>query len=114
MKKQSLLNLISKSGNNLIFNKNVAEKISLEAAVILAELISEYTLWERKNALEEDGWFFCTVDKLNNILHKKQDVQNKHINKLISFGLIEKELRGYPYKRYFKLNIKNIIDFYNN
>ena len=107
------LKSIAESGNNLIFNKNVAQQISPEAAIVLAELIAEYCLWDKNNQLTKDGFFFCTESKLKNVINRGLEAQNKIIDKLVENHLLIKEIRGEPKKRYFKLNLKCIESIYS-
>ena len=110
--KQSLLDSLTSCGDNIIVNRKITKKVGSEAALILAELISEYVLWESKNMLTKDGYFFCTEDKLYECTGWKYSKQRSNIDKLIDANLIKVENRGMPLKRYFKLNIKNIIKNY--
>jgi len=52
--------------------------------------------------LDEDGFFYCTIEKLNNNLGLSKDAQTTAINKLIDAGLLIKEVRGMPGTRMFK------------
>lgn len=43
-------------------NKSVARKLGLRNAALLAETINQYKRWERKEALDPNGWFYWTEE----------------------------------------------------
>lgn len=109
----SLLQLLA-SSNYSIFNKDLAKLLGLKEAIFLAELCSEYDFWARKGELE-DGFFYSTVENIQENTTLSEYQQNSILNKLMSLNIVERKLIGMPAKRYFKLNETKIIDiFFNN
>lgn len=97
-----------------VYNKNIARAIGLEEAIILGELASEYEYWLKQNALTEDGYFFSTIENIEENTSIAEYRQRKALNKLKELGLIDIKVRGLPAKRYIKLNEDAIEDFIYN
>lgn len=92
-------------GNYLILNKSLIKLLGWDELGMLQELISEGNLWEQKELLDKEGFFFCTSDKIKDLFGWSWDKQKKILNKLESLNLIELKLKGNPFKRYFKINL---------
>ena len=77
---------------------------SLNTAVMLAEIYSEYTYWKIQGKLEKGGWFFSTVENMycNTGLSKHQ--QLIACKELMDYGIIKVKYHGLPKKRYFKFD----------
>lgn len=95
-----LLNLLRSDGYFTV-NKALARNIGLNAAIIYAELISKYIFYENQGLLSEDGWFYCTIEDLEEATTLSRHIQEKEIRRLEKFGLIKKQTKGLPAKRYF-------------
>ena len=78
-------------------------RFSLNTAVMLSEIYSEYTYWKSENKLE-NGWFFSTVENMycNTGLSKHQ--QLIACKELKDYGIIKVKYQGLPKKRYFKFD----------
>lgn len=59
----TLLKLIA-SDSFITVNKEIIKKVGLEEAIILGELISELDYWTKNNGLTEDGYFFSTIENI--------------------------------------------------
>lgn len=99
------LQILGSKGNYLILNKNLIKSLGWDELGMLQELISEGNLWEQKELLDKEGFFFCTSDKIKDLFGWSWDKQKKILNKLESLNLIELKLKGNPFKRYFKINL---------
>ncbi len=99
----SIQSLIAKS-NWIPLNKILANRLGLYEALIIAELSNEYEFHRMNGKLVADGWFYCTVAKLETetTLSKKQ--QTRPITRLETMGVLELKLMGVPAKRHFKIN----------
>lgn len=51
------------SRNFITVNKTLIQTLGIEEAIMLGELASEYDYWENNDKLEE-GWFFSTVENV--------------------------------------------------
>ena len=108
----SVLQLISNS-NFLVVNKELIIKVGLEESILLAEFASEYDYWENKSQLE-DGYFYSTVENVEEKTTLSGHKQRKAINNLIQQELIEAKIKGIPAKRYIKINEEKIEQLFNN
>jgi len=90
-------------------NKSIAKKIGLVPAVILAELISEQKYWTNRKILDENGFFFSTIENIENNSGIKRSQQDRAIEELIEAGLIYKVSKGMPRKRFFKINMQKVL-----
>jgi len=100
------------SGQYQTYNRQVAHVLgSINAAILLSELINRYQYHRDHEELFEDEWFYYTVEKCEErtCLSKKQ--QNKAFKILEERGFFSKRAIGIPPKRYFKLNFDAILNF---
>lgn len=96
-----IIHLIANS-NFIAVNKEVAKKIGLDEAIMLGELASEYDYWEKRGELE-DGYFYSTVENVENSTTLSDYRQRKALKTLQSFGLVVTKAKGIPAKRYIKI-----------
>lgn len=97
----ALLQLINPD-NTMSVNRPLAHAIGMAEAVIFSTLISKYTYY-RDNNRSFDGWFYSTIEDLQESTTYSRKIQSTAINKLVEYGLIECKLMGMPAKRYFRL-----------
>lgn len=90
-------------GNFIMVNREIAVKLGINAAVMIAELANEEQFHASRNELE-NGWFYSTMDNVEQKTGLKRSKQDSGIRELKKAGLVETEVRGMPAKRYFKLN----------
>ena len=108
------------SDNYQVYNRDVARKLgSINAAVLLSELINRHIYHKGKNELmnipkQEGLWFFYTVDKCTERTTLSEKQQANALEILRPFNLFERSLVGSPPKRFFKPNIQAIADFMVN
>ena len=96
----------------IVLNKELAKRVGLKEAVLLADLISKEKYFIDKGMT--DGWFFNTeanieADTTLNAYH-----QRKCIKTLKKFKIIETKRKGIPAKQYFKINEFQVIQILNN
>jgi|GEM_PF-1588427 len=84
-------------------NKKLAQRIGLNEAVVYGELVSRYLYFKEHDKLE-DGYFFNTVEDLQEATTLTKYQQSKAIEKLYNYNLIDRKVKGVPAKRYFKIN----------
>lgn len=97
----ALLQLINPD-NTMSVNRYLAHSIGMAETIIYSALISKYTYY-RDNGKTFDGWFYSTIEDLQESTTYGRKVQSTAINKLVEYGLIESKLMGMPAKRYFRL-----------
>jgi len=92
-----------RSDGSIVINKNLCHAIGLNETIIYSELLSRYNYFSERNALDEDNFFFNTVNDLQLATCIGEKPQKKAINNLKKLGLIEYKVKGIPPKRYFKI-----------
>jgi len=92
-----------RSNGCIVVNKNLSKNIGLNEAIIYSELVSRFLYFKEKNQLTDDGFFFNTVEDLEDGTTLNDYMQRKSINNLKELGLIETSLKNIPPKRYFKI-----------
>ena len=96
------------SGNYIAANRTLIKAFGLHVAVIIGELASEARYWKKEGKLE-NGWFFSTVENIENATGINAYYQRDAIKQLQSLGFIETKYKGLPRKRYFRINGMAII-----
>ena len=100
---QDIFDFMSSDGF-ISVNKSLVKLLGFQETGLYCELISRYRYFRDKEMLTEDGWFFNTIEDLEDVLNMSVFVQRNIINKLVKLGLLEIKHKGIPCKRYFKLN----------
>ncbi|WP_262173380.1 hypothetical protein [Cytobacillus firmus] len=105
--KMKLVSLLSGKGF-VMYNKELAHKVSVNGAIIFGQLCSSYESFGNKEMLTiRDGkeYFFLTAETLEETaLTYKQ--QMKAVKELEQAGYIETRIMGVPSKKYFHIKDK--------
>lgn len=96
----------------LILNKQISRQIGLNAAVLLADLISKEEYFISHGMT--DGWFFNTESNIEEDTTLNPYNQRKCIKILKEAGYIEVKRKGIPAKQYFKINEEQVLQNLNN
>lgn len=75
-----------------------------DSIFILMHLVNQYKYLSKTNQLEPGGFFYSTVEALNDRYYINDYAQRKAIKNLEECGLITTTKRGMPAKRYFRIN----------
>lgn len=97
----SILQFIA-TRNFIVVNKELMHALGLEEAILLGELCSEYDFWEKQGRLE-DGFFYSTVENIEENTTLSDYQQRKYLNKLCDLGIIEIKIKGMPAKRFIRI-----------
>ena len=81
---------------------------SLDVAVYLCELMSEYMYWTVHNGLNEDGYFYCTHEFMKDQTGLGASEQRKSCKKLEEYGVITKKKVGMPSKNFFRFEVAGL------
>ena len=108
----SILSLLA-SDNFITVNRTLIKAVGLDAAVILGELASEANYW-KENGGAEDGFFYSTVENLEEKTSLSKYLQASALEKLKAAGLVEIEKRGLPARRYIKINEEKLLEVFDN
>lgn len=103
----SILGLIA-SRNFIAVNKTLIKAFGLEEAIILGELASEYQYWVERGEIDSEGYFYSTVENVENNTTIKEKRQRAALNNLIEAGVIEMKLKGIPAKRHIKIKAEQL------
>mgnify|MGYP003655668549 CR=1 FL=1 len=96
----------------LVLNKELAKQVGLNAAVLLADLISKEEYFIAKGMT--DGWFFNTEANIERDTTLTAYQQRKCLKTLKKHQLIEVKRKGVPAKQFFKINEQLVIKFLHN
>lgn len=107
-----VIHLLTSNGF-ITVNKHLARMLGLDEAVIFGELCSKYDYREARGELDENGYFFCTVEDLEENTSLNDHKQRKAINSLVKIGLIEQVTKGLPRKRFFKINENAVLKIFD-
>lgn len=107
-----VLQLLASSGF-ITVNKYLIKTLGLDEAVIFGELCSKYDYRAARGELDENGYFFCTVEDLEDTTTLGERRQRKAINSLVKIGLIEQVTKGLPRKRFFKINENAVLAIFS-
>lgn len=108
----SILSILA-TNNFITVNRTVASIVGLEAAVIFGELAGESQYWSEKSP-EADGWFFSTVENLEEKTFLSAHQQREALKRLEDQGWIETEKKGMPARRFIRLKEEKIIESLND
>lgn len=97
------------SSNYWVLNKDMVKMLGLETAFLLSNFAEAETMMA-----DEKGWFYQTVDTIEKMTTLSRHKQDQCIKQLEDKGILEKEVRGIPPKRYFKINYKCLTNQFVN
>ena len=90
--------------NFITVNKILMKKVGMECAVLLSELCYRRQYLDRADKLQEDGYFYATVESVEDATTLSEHLQRKHLNTLQSMGIVKFERRGLPSKRFIYID----------
>lgn len=91
------------SSNYYTLNKQIVKALGIEPAFLLTILI------EASDGLADDeGWFYQTIETLEELTGLSRHKQNKIIQNLIETNILIQENRGTPCRRFFKISFQEI------
>ena len=96
-------------GNFIMVNREIAVKLGINAAVMIAELANEEQYYETRGELE-NGWFYSSINNIEEKTTLKRYKQDTAINALKEVGLVETKVYGMTAKRYFRLNESALLN----
>lgn len=93
-----------RSDAHVSVNKALMFAIGVNEALVFSELLSRQAYFQDRNQLDEDGYFFNTVDDLKSGTSLSDYQQRVAINNLKKLELINVHVGGIPPKRFFRIN----------
>ena len=105
MSERMLVKELLLSSNYWVLNKTVVQTFGIETAFLLTNLAEAEQMMST-----DDGWFYQTSDTLEELTTLSRYKQDNAIEQLEDAGILEKDVRGIPAKRYFKLDYKALAN----
>lgn len=87
------------SSNYWVLNKSLVQALGLETAFLLSNFAEA-----EKMMADADGWFYQTADTVEDMTTLSRHKQDQCIKQLEDLKVLEKDVRGMPPKRYFRIN----------
>lgn len=103
-----LLFELLRNDGSIVINKKLAKGIGLHQAIMYSELISKYLYFSKRGKLKE-GYFFNTVENMEQDTCLSDYQQREAVCKLKDLGLIDYKVKGIPPKRYFKIIVSEKV-----
>lgn len=109
------MNIISllASDSYIIVNKELIKELGLEESIIVGDLASMHLYLKRENKLNDDGFFFYTVEAMQDNTSLTDYQQRRALETLKNKGIIEIQRREMPAKRFIKINISNLEQLFS-
>lgn len=85
------------------FNRLIAHALGLDAAVVYSALISKREYYASRDMLDSEGWFYSTVEDMQESTSMAICKQRSAIKVLTEKGLVEVSKRGMLARRHFRL-----------
>ena len=85
------------------YNRLIAHALGLDAAVVYSALISKREYYASRDMLDSEGWFYSTVEDMQESTSMAICKQRSAIKLLKDKGLVEVSKRGMPARRHFRL-----------
>lgn len=104
------MNIISLLANDsyIIVNKDLIKKFGLEESIIIGDLASMYLYLKKEDRLNDDGFFFYSVEAMQENTSLTDYQQRKALEHLKNLGIVDICRREMPAKRFIKLDIESL------
>lgn len=99
--------------NYLTVNKLLMKAIGISESILLSELCYRRQYLARANKLTEDGFFYATVEDVEEETTLNDYAQRKALEKLTKMGLVKVDRRGLPAKRYIRIDESALMALVN-
>ena len=109
----SIINILA-NDNYIIVNRSLIKELGLKETIILGELASEYNYYKKQGFLDENGYFYSTIDNIEENTSLSSYEQKKCLDNLSKRGIVSVVLKGIPAKRHIKINTLQIINLFAN
>lgn len=109
----SIVNILA-NDNYIIVNRSLIKELGLKETIILGELASEYNYYKKQGSLDENGYFYSTIDNIEENTSLSSYEQKKCLDNLSERGIVSVVLKGIPAKRHIKINTLQIINLFAN
>lgn len=97
----NILNFIAQDGF-IMLNKSIIKIIGLHESIVLGAFASKQNY--------NDGWFYFTYEEIEEITTLSKHQASKAIDNLINFNILIDKREGVPCRRYFMLQVDELIN----
>lgn len=108
IQREAVFEMLS-SGGFITLNKKAVRIFGLENAVLIGEFVSKEKYLKENGSLTEDGFFYSTIEDVENNTSLKERTQQRLIADLKAKDIIQVELRGLPARRHIKINYEKLF-----
>ena len=109
----SIINVLA-NDNFIVVNRSLIKILGLKETIILGELASEYNYYKNNELLDENGYFYSTIENIEDNTTLSSYEQKKCLDNLSNMGIVNVILKGIPAKRHIKINTLPIINLFAN
>lgn len=101
--------------NTVSLNRPLAHALGTNEAIIYSALMAKQSYYEQHNMLDADGYFYSTIDDLQESTALSRYQQDRAIKELTEANLIDFFRGGVPARRFFRVNnnanlLKNFLE----
>lgn len=100
--------------NYIVVNRSLIKEFGLKEAILLGELASEFNYYKKKDMLDEDGYFYSTIENVKESTSLSSYEQKKCLDKLSERGIVDVNIKGIPATRHIKINSLQLINLFAN
>lgn len=111
--KDSVINLLA-SDNYIVVNRSLIKILGLKETILLGELASEFNYYHKKDLLDEDGYFYSTIENVQENTTLSSYEQKKCLDNLSKRNIVDVKLKGIPAKRHIFINSFQLINLFAN
>ena len=109
----SIINLLA-NDNYIIVNRSLIKQLGLKETIILGELASEYNYYKKNDLLDEDGYFYSTIENIQENTTLSAYEQKKCLDNLNERNMVNVIIKGIPAKRHIKINSEQLLNLFAN
>lgn len=107
------------ANNYISINRPFAHAIGLDAAIFFSEVLDKHEYFQKEGTSasfpeEGDEWFYLTMEDVQERTTLGRKEQEGAIAKLLELGFIKKIIKGVPAKRYFQVQKKSILSYFDD
>ena len=101
------------SDNYIVVNKDIIKKLGLIESIVLGEIASEYSYWKKSDLLDDEGYFYSTVENIKENTSLSQYQQSNALKKLCGLGIVDIKKKDVPAKRYIRINDAELLKLFD-
>jgi len=94
----------------LLVSKPLIKQLGLEAAAWIADMLSKFDYFEKREMIDKNGWFYNTQQNIKDDTSITVSAQTRIIRELQDSGILEFEKRGIPSRNYYRFDFKTLIN----